>query len=532
MVSTSYKLKIFTRIERVFIGMPVLVFFATLATSAAPTTPNAAVINKLAKVEYKLTQAIAAYEQGEYAVAEKQLQAILELDKKNYIAHEYLALINERNEKLSDSVNHLSQARKLAPKKRRGFICYHLGRLYTNLKDQEKAIEALQCAIQYDAFLVASNYSLGFLYYSNHRYREAEAYLYKAWLLARDADATEVEKKYQQSIAYYLAEISARYSRDVQAIRFVDEVEAGSSFEIRNTAWRLKSELGNAGFAADVGAYLGYDSNVVLLPNSSILPTDFASKAAITNTVVGNVAYQSSLTSPFQWRVPVTVYVKNNWHLDLGGYDVLYMHASPEIAWTNRRDYRLQVNYLASNSIVDRKNWYRFHTNHGPDVSITYTPYDRWRYRLGARYLMNDFTFDLPVGPDRRSGAQLSIYGEAVLDALNPRFRPRIALDYTVDATLGQNFQAKWYRGLLGLESNITERLLVDVSGRYALGDYVNHLQDREDALLEFSVVGSYTLKSDLRFICNFSYINQTSSLRVFTYERFIFSSGIVYTLF
>ena len=532
MVSTSYKLKIFTRIERVFIGMPVLVFFATLATSAAPTTPNAAVINKLAKVEYKLTQAIAAYEQGEYAVAEKQLQAILEFDKKNYIAHEYLALINERNEKLSDSVNHLSQARKLAPKKRRGFICYHLGRLYTNLKDQEKAIEALQCAIQYDAFLVASNYSLGFLYYSNHRYREAEAYLYKAWLLARDADATEVEKKYQQSIAYYLAEISARYSRDVQAIRFVDEVEAGSSFEIRNTAWRLKSELGNAGFAADVGAYLGYDSNVVLLPNSSILPTDFASKAAITNTVVGNVAYQSSLTSPFQWRVPVTVYVKNNWHLDLGGYDVLYMHASPEIAWTNRRDYRLQVNYLASNSIVDRKNWYRFHTNHGPDVSITYTPYDRWRYRLGARYLMNDFTFDLPVGPDRRSGAQLSIYGEAVLDALNPRFRPRIALDYTVDATLGQNFQAKWYRGLLGLESNITERLLVDVSGRYALGDYVNHLQDREDALLEFSVVGSYTLKSDLRFICNFSYINQTSSLRVFTYERFIFSSGIVYTLF
>ena len=480
--------------------------------------------------EVEIAKGIVALNASGYDEAEKRFKTALNHDPRNFVAMEYLGATEEGRGRFQEALAWYVKAKHAAPEPRWGEINFQLGRVYLYLKNYERAELYLKLAVEQEGHSTASQYTLGYLHYRQGRYFDAHEHLRHAKERVLRPAARLSERAMLQAINYYLGEVYARLGFTHYAISTLRETEHGESWEVRNAAWRVHAELNKSSFHLRLGTFLQFDSNTILLPSGSTLPSELSTAASVSNITTVDGGWQSSPTKRWSFGVDGSFYLNSHFDQQLAAFDVLNLAGDTWVGYWNQHDWSIKGWYDFSHALTDRNEYTAFQTLHGPAFSTTYAPFQRWNYELGLKYRFNSYADDLTTGPNIRSGTSYVAFLSVGLKAANPRFRPSFGYTFELNDANGINFDARLHT----LHAEANWRLLTKThvvgSASWGIHLYPNHLAAREDTQTEFRIGINHLLTERWMLLANMVQLDNDSNLPDFEYSRFTFTTGATYT--
>ncbi|MEW6057247.1 MAG: tetratricopeptide repeat protein [Bdellovibrionota bacterium] len=465
-----------------------------------------------------------------YIEAETSFKEALGNDPRNFLAMEYLALIQEQRADLKSAIAWLVKAKHRAPEARWPVLNFQIGRLYYFQKNVERAEIYLKLAVDQNVHEVSANYLLGYLYYTQERYLEAERYLHQAKVRAQSHSASGTERAMLQPVNYYLGEAYARLGFVRYSIAILRQCEYGESWELRSTAWKVHSELNKPLFSASLGVFGQYDSNVILLPIDTALPVEYTSEGAIGSVLMGAASAQTSPAKRWIFGVEGNGYLNNRLNGSLARFDVLSLGGAGWVNYWNQKDWSLVARYELEHVWLNRNAFESFQSAHGPVVSAVYAPFQRWNWEAGAQLRINSFANDLLTGADRRSGVAYVPFLRASLKAPNPRFRPTLTYQYEQDEADGVNFQSRAHVLSADALWRAWEKTHLSLGFGLRFTGFPNHLAGRDDQTSVYRAGLNHILNLNWMLIFDVVRVHNGSSLPDFSYDRTTLTAGATYT--
>ena len=480
--------------------------------------------------EIEITKGTIALNADKFDDAIKHFQKALEHDPRNFVALEYLASTSERKGNLQDAIAYLAKAKHLAPKGRWGQINFQMGRIYLGLKNYERSEIYLRLALDQGGQATATNYTLGYLLYLEKRWFEAEHHLHEARMRALRRTALPVERQLIQSIDYYLGEIYARLGFIQYGVAMLRDTEVGDSWEVRNGAWRVHSELNHPMWYATLGLFGQYDTNVVLVPIGGVLPIDFSSQSALSSVFTTNAGWQTSPAKSWVGGIDGSSYLNNHLNNTLGAFDVLDFALDLWGSWWNQRDWAFTLRYDLNDALTDRSSFSRFQSDNAITVSANYFPFQRWNWEAGFQYRSDNFATDLPTGADQRSGYSLIGFVKGSLKAPNPRLRPSFGYTFEADAANGVNFQSRNHTLFAEADWRLFSKTHLIGGITFEKSFYPNHLNGRLDTIEQIRLGVNQVFDEHWVGVLDINSIEDASTLGTFSYQRLVVTCGATYT--
>lgn len=333
-----------------------------------------------------------------------------------------------------------------------------------------------------------------------------------------------------QAINYYLGELYARLGFSRYAIAMLRQTEYGDSWELRNGAWRVHSELNLPSWYVTLGSFAQYDSNVLLLPLNTGLPIVYTSQAAVGGLLTANGGWQSSPARPWSYGADGAFYINQHFNATLKEFDVLDFGGDAWVTWWNQRDWSFSVRYDINNALTNSSAYTTFQRTHGPQISANYAPFQRWNWEVGMGYRYNTFPGDDLAGPNRRSGHTYVGFGKATLKAPNPRLRPTFGYTFEADATEGENFQSRAHIFQAEADWRLFAKTHLIAGLGFSLLEYPNHLTGRHDSIRQARLAFNQIFSAHWLGLFDFTQIQETSTDTQFSYSRTIVTGGVTYT--
>ena len=480
--------------------------------------------------EIEIAKGIVSLNSQSFDEAIKHFEAALKQDPRNFVALEYISSTYERRGDFNMAIGFLAKAKHLAPKGRWGQINFQIGRLYLALKNYERSEIYLRLALLQGGQVTAVNYTLGYLLYLEERFFEAEYYLHDARMRAIRRTALIPERQMIQAIDYYLGEIYARLGFLQYSVVMLRGTELGDSWEVRQGAWRVHSELNKMNFYLTLGEFGQYDSNVAIVPVGGTLPVDFSSSSSFGNVLTLNTGWQTSPAKAWVFGVDGMGYWNTHFNNTLGPFDVLEFGLDGWANYWNRHDWSYVARWGYTDILTDRSNFTQFQSTTDLSLSANYFPYQRWNWEAGFQYRIDGFTSDLPTGPDRRSGHTYVGFTRISLKAPNPRLRPTFAYTFEANAAVGENFQAKNHIFLLEADWRLFSKTHLIGGVTFEKSYFPNNVQGRRDTVQQLKIGVSQLFSDHWLGLINMTQIGDESTLPSFSYSRLVMTGGATYT--
>lgn len=481
--------------------------------------------------EVEIAKGIVQLNAKRYPQARAHFEEALKKDPRNFVAREYLAAIYEDQGNLNAAVEQLVRAKHLAPSQRNGVLNFRIGYLFFRIGHVVRARTYLRLAVDEKGFVTHAYYLLAQLDLQEKNYVLAERELHEALLSARRPGARAAETDLLQAIYYYLGECYARLGYFDSAAVTLSRAEPGGSWEIRNAAWRLHSEVNESRLSAGVGLFGQYDSNVVDLPEGSVLPQDISNQAALSSVVTAFGEWTTPRYHEWSFQLGSELYLKDALQTALAQYDVFNLHFDGTISRYNGDAWRMNFKYALDETLADRTRWRTFQTLHGPDFSLEYFPNQRWRWSLGTFYHFSQYGRDPDSGPDRRSGHIVGAYAKLSMDAPNPRLLPNFKYQYDHNAALGQNFISDSNSFLLGMDWRIFERTRFNLNAGISFVNYNTNVKSRFDAIKVGTIGLMHWFEPHIAGMIDVSVRQNDSNVSTFLYNRSVVTTGLTYRI-
>ena len=211
--------------RRVFLRPAGVVFALLCAAGTAQAldrlTPDGPTLKQRQDCEMHVTRGQIALQAGQVDGALGAFNQGLVAWPQCYLAMEGLAVVAERQGDLKGAIEHYLRAKHASPDDRWGHQNFHVGRLYVDLKADERAETYLEVALSQDANVAQTHYLLGFIHHRRGDYLKAEEHFLSADRLVRAGDAWAQDRRLKQAVSYYLGETYVRlgFNRRVEGSR-------------------------------------------------------------------------------------------------------------------------------------------------------------------------------------------------------------------------------------------------------------------------------------------------------------------------
>jgi len=481
--------------------------------------------------EVEIAKGIVQLNAKRFDSARDHFERALRKDERNFVAREYLAAISEAQGNYDAAVEQLARAKHIAPESRHGVLNFRIGFIYFRQGQVDRSRAYLLKALEQKAVATHAYYLLGQMSFREKNYVEAEKYFHESALLSRRFGARAAERELTQATYYYLGEVYARLGYFDSASTSLARAEPGESAEIRNAAWRTHSEVNQARWTAGAGLFGQYDSNVLVLPVDALLPDEISSQS-------GNSAVFTAFgdwTSPRyrEWSVNAGTEFYWKTHLDsaLRAYDVLNFHFDGGVSRYSGEDWRVDAKYSFDRTLADRLDWYTYQTTHGPDLSVQFTPHQRWKWTAGFFYLISKFGRDPLAGIEQRSGRTTGVYLKAAIDAPNPRLLPNFKYQFEHVAARGLNYRSDVHSLLAGVDWRWFERTRMHASVGVSMLVFPGHAGDRSDILRTGTIGVLHWFEPHLAGLIDVSVRQNDSNAAGLDYNRAAVTVGMTYRL-
>jgi len=506
-----------------------------------------AVLKTLAKLTVAVMLMMAcSYSYGEEsapAAPEKKLNATLEKGIGLY-----------KHENFDEALGVLKQARIEEPQST--LAAYYLGLTYKQMQNYNEATPHLRDAVTLTPKikgalieLIDCLYQIGQLDEANKWIVEAEtegirpaqtAFLKGLVLLKEDKNDDSIKSfenakaldqsmtqaaDYQIAIAY-MKTGNFHNAKDVfQQLVVVDPNSTMASFA--NTYMNAIGEREKAmkPFRASIGVYWQYDDNVVLQPSGGTVGTNISDKADSREVTTAMAEYTHRFNQTFDVKAQYFLYwAKQN---DLGFYDTLSntFVIQPEM---NMKSGQISLPISYNITRVNDKAYLS-----SPSISGVYNQMAGNHNMAQAylKYAYKDYMWAPSIEDEDRTGSDFGGgFGWYYFFMKNKGF---INLRYGLikEWTSGSNWD-NWENNINAtLLMPVLDRLNVTVSGNLSAQYYDNTNSVfkvfRRDQVWTLSALAAYKFYKDSEVQLQYTYVNDSSNIDVYTYTRNIFSAGV-----
>ena len=387
-----------------------------------------------------------------------------------YIAQEQLGVLAEKGGNLKGALDYFIIAKHNAPDERWPFLNFHIGRLFLDLRSDDRAELYLKVALNQGAFPVQTGYLLGYLYYKQGRYFEAEPYFraavdYTTHALhptsIRDESLWDTDLQFIQACRFYLGEIYALEGFERRAVRNLQEAEVGESPEMRRAAWLLHANLNRAVKTYSFGASYFYDSNIALLGSDQPLPSELSGQAShgLKGTAFGS--YQSSPARSWGYGIDGSAAFKYHLTANLNQFDSLELQPAFWVGYWNLKTWDFTARYEVSRVGLSSFSFPIYEMSHGPILTYSFFPDLLWTYSASYRLLMKSYSEDSLGGSaiaNDRSGIEHELTIRAAMDGLNPRIKPWGQYRFSLNTPSGDHYRYLGNALELGLDALLIQR--------------------------------------------------------------------------
>ncbi len=478
--------------------------------------------------EYNFSNGLLEFSSGRYETARQHFEDTLKIEPNHFIAMEYLSVCAEKLGELDQAIAWLEKILGITTPQRRGAVYFHLGRLYLLLNQNNLAKKYLEKTIVEGTFLTQAHYGLGFLFYQEQKYEDAEYYFHKAQDLAQRKSATDAEREFIQPCHYYLAIIYTRIGYIDYAVSNLRNTEVGPSWEMRKTAWKIHAELNEVFWQGSIGVFGQYiktpvlyslhhqgalDVQTVTFPLASLLFIHNQIRTAPSRRWGAEIENELSFEKFFNDAATLN--------------DQSYGKLVASVTYSDLKKMKLKLGYLGAASIVDSLAFSSFQASHGPTFSYTYYPSERWNWETGLYTLFNDAL----RGEPSFNGLYYAGYVRGILFSPNPSIRPSIEYSYGADLTAPNEFKLQMHRVMIGARFDLSRRLQFEPGLGVARYSYPSHPIVRKDLRFEGKGVFSIFLGKDWYFLLKGFYEkNNSTGAGGITYASIRGAGGVLYT--
>jgi tetratricopeptide (TPR) repeat protein len=504
------------------------------------------------KLEPSYAEAVLAYNGKDYNKALTLLDALLHQkpDVTEFLELKALVLKTENNGEESAKVYQDLIAAKKAeqkPEKEIAPYYYELGLIEYRKGDLAGAREHLQSAVSAGFNAAPSEFFLGLMDFREGKWDSAQDHL-------KETASSNVDEL-KPAANFYLGQIATKLGQGSTATqRYFDarsvskdaleDPKSGPeakkiSQQIFDATDKALKPFDKSGYFGTVGVSLGYDTNVISVPDSAISSNPgLQDGKTLKTTLQGGVGYASSPLNPFQFVPSYRGSVNFNF---AGG------STSQGQFFTN--DLSLYVTRHA----LARTSWgfkaepiYTFQDQSGGwggySLVVPFGPYFRRELRpnliLNVEFYLapQDYLTDDPTNTVlARSGMDYNLRVTLKNDHGGRYWNPSYALVFDKNSTKGSEFDEKGvtfeFSDVLRLSEPLSVTGTLDFGGpNYGGAANPNGSIGRQDVVFAVDANAVYRLSARYSLVGDLSYIDNTSNDTTYQFTRFVVSMGASYT--
>jgi tetratricopeptide (TPR) repeat protein len=432
------------------------------------------------------------------------------------------------------------------PKKEIAPYAFELGMIRFNEKSYEKAISFFQYSEREAFNLELSKFYLGNCYFQLKKDEEASQYF---------AEVTELDlAELKPAAHFYLAQVYLRMERQAKGLDRLVQAKASARYLIereelpessKSMARQIDSAVDGIFKPMDKGQWfgsvaflLGYDSNVLLLPNDSGSDTSSSGLGTMKATLSSGLGYATSSMRPNQWipniRFGTTRNTNNSTHtgefID-SAIGVMYNRNPLSLTtWGLRSEAGALFQSEASTVGAFKYGKFSKGIGFGPNARKDFGKNWLGSADYYAKYTDYDFD-DTLTDTQRRSGIlhslRLTMADQRKRMFWNPTYLGK--LDFS--DTKGTEFQNIAYGGTLLNAHSLRDWVLTEsLDFTYTL--YPDSTADRKDITWTLSIGGAKKLSKVIQFVSTIDYSkNNSSDDATFSYKRFSINAGLSFSL-
>lgn len=464
------------------------------------------------------------YNKENYEEAIEFLEEARKSDPENTFAAFYLGMAYKETMDYENAERHLSDAVKSEPRIKEALV--ELVHVQVRLKKNEEARKWIQVALKEDIFPAKMHFLRGMAEKNDGKYKDAVASFEKA---------AEADPAYRQSADYQIA-LSHLRDRDLksakdrfQASILHDPASDLSSFArqyLDSIEKRLELEKP---LRMTVGAFVQYDSNVVLKPDSSVASgiTDEESLGLL-GTVMAD--YNPRLTGGKLFSARYSL--SGNFHEN---------HSTTHDAITNTFQIAPGYNFgpysahfagKYSHTLLRGPGYGRYLEEFGGGTSVRKHFGGKHMLEMYGGYLQKEYAQPPATSEEDRDSKGLELYFSWIWLIKKGAFF-NLKCDYTDENADGVNWDNEGFKASANAVMPVLDKLRLQLGGSIFLQEYDNthttYNLDREDEIHEFSAGLMWELMDNALVLVQYSRTRSHSNLKIYDYERDLYSAGIEY---
>lgn len=448
-----------------------------------------------------------AYEEGNYAAAEKFLSKAVKMDPEKALIHFYLGRTYFKQKRLELAESHLTRAFSLDPEL--PGLNYCLGLVDYENGDFAKALSRFQKVAESDADRVLATYYAGISQYKLEAYEDAEKSLLAA---AEMSPVIEPNGYYYAGICnYHLGRLEAAEGHfgHVAEIAEAEDLKENARLWIKTV--RNKRAAVKPWSLYVKTAYV-YDDNVVLEPADQDVVSDEKDSALMAYL---NGEYDVIRGPRLTAGVGYSHY--QTWYQDLDEYDLTGSIGNFYLNYQLKESVTLGLKYLPTYYWVDSDSYLMQHqvrpsvsweVDHGSALDFSY-----------GYYRHNYFTEN-----DRDGHAnEVSVDYSRVLTKLNTYVF--CGIGYEINSADARDEEFSEIKGLAGISWDASERTNIMVCGNYFDKDYdepdaVYGLKREDSRYVLSAAITQNFWKEWLYAGAEYNFTKSNSNISDFDYER------------
>lgn len=448
-----------------------------------------------------------------------------------YLAAEGLAIIKEKKNDLRGALEALLAVKRISPDERWPHLNYHIGRLYLELKAEERAEIYLKVAQNQGVFPVQVRYLLGYLAYRRGLFLIAEDYFQQALVLAEESQDAE-DRALRQTLNAYLAECYARLGYPKDAVIRARAAEAGDHTEPRKGAWRIHATQNRWLKEYGFGVFHFYDGNAARFSAGQSVAGDLSNKSSHGINVVWDGRIESPPTKNFGGGAEGVVSWAFNMAESLDRFDELKIMPRAWARYSDLQHYELRAGYEFSSAGFGRYTYSSYEIAHGPWLAGEMLTLHRWALSAQYRFNIKSYPQDtgpLWVGEDDRDGLFQELRISLAAKGPNPGLRPKLSYRLAYNSADGKNFtylghgMDAFVRLRLPARSELFSGMSLD------LRSYGQSLVERSDKVLALRIGANSALFDRFLVSLDLTYEKLFSNINPFRYDRFAVHTGVLF---
>lgn len=450
-------------------------------------------------------------------VKAKQLfTEVIQLNPSHFLAHEFLALIFEESKDFEKAIEHLKRAIENLQSidaqnrfERLQILFFHQGRLFFSISKFDEAEKSYKAALAFHKPFAALNHSLGFLLYQQSRYLEAEHFFYNAYQDIQKSKNAGDHALFQ-STAYYLGEIYARLGWNHSALLSLNQAEAGASWEVRHTAWKIHAEINQPRFWLNAEVNAQFDSQPFIPTQNGEPPRQFASESAYGTLGVLRGGWTSAVGQPWIYSIQSKIATKHQFNVK--NYDYTSLELIPKLQWWNKKDFAMEGQYSLQPFFLKPESFVLERFAHGPGLSFSFFPDPRWIWKIALQHEFESQVSRTAVsvqkeGPDLQWAPQVLYAFQFNSQFYAHTFESDFSRAWSAAIHTNVKAGAQWYSFIDSSASN------------------------RKDKIFFIEGIGHYFINERFSVKSSVQWRGSSSTRLQFNYDQWLLSIGFIFNL-